>query len=97
MDFITGIPESNYFNAILDVVDHLSKMAHYLPYRDTTTTQEISRLYLEHNWKLQRLPTNIISNQGSPFTSAFWKSMCSDLNIETPFSTAFPASDGLAD
>lgn len=48
MDLVTGLPESNGFNAILVIVDRLSKMADYIPCRDTTTAQDVAQLYVDH-------------------------------------------------
>jgi len=39
MDFITGLPWSNGFNAILVVVCRLTKMHHLIPCRDTCTSE----------------------------------------------------------
>ncbi|KAH0614368.1 uncharacterized protein H6S33_000004 [Morchella sextelata] len=42
MDHITGLPESQGSNAILVVVDRLTKMAHYIPTRDTADAPELA-------------------------------------------------------
>ena len=76
MDFITGLPTSNYFNAILVVVDRLTKMAHFVPTTDTVTAEGLATLYRDHIWGLHGIPNSIISDRGSVFTSAFWKSLC---------------------
>ena len=65
MDFLTNLPEVDGRNAVLVVVDRLSKMAHFIPLRfgpsedpapaaplPPATTQEITRLLLEHVLKL---------------------------------------------
>jgi len=41
MDFITGLPWSNGFNAILVVVCRLTKMRHLIPYRDTCAAEQL--------------------------------------------------------
>ena len=45
MDFMTHLPESKGFDSIMVVIDKVSKMAHFVPTRDTATTQEVGRLY----------------------------------------------------
>ena len=37
MDFMTHLPESKGFDSIMVVVDRVSKMAHFVPTRDTAT------------------------------------------------------------
>ena len=40
MDFMTHLLESKGFDSIMVVFDRVSKMAHFVPTRDTSTTQE---------------------------------------------------------
>ena len=47
MDFMTHLPESKGFNSIMVVIDRVSKMAHFVPTRDTATAQEVGRLYFD--------------------------------------------------
>jgi RNase H-like domain found in reverse transcriptase/Integrase zinc binding domain len=49
MDLITGLPESNGYDAILTIVDHgCSRAAIFLPCSTTITGAGIAQLYLEH-------------------------------------------------
>jgi hypothetical protein len=45
MDFMVSLPPSRGFDAIMVVVDWFSKMAHFIPTKDSATTQEIGRLF----------------------------------------------------
>lgn len=89
MDFVTGLPESNRFNAILVVVDRLTKMKHFVATTENINVRELSRLYLEQVWKLHGLPETIVSDRGTQFTAEFWKSLCDRLEIAPRYSTAF--------
>ncbi len=72
MDFIVGLPESHSCNTILVVVDRLSKERHYIIYIDKdngTSTENTAKILIEHVWKYYRLPTSVISDRGTQFTS----------------------------
>ncbi|HEX8609391.1 MAG TPA: reverse transcriptase domain-containing protein [Pedobacter sp.] len=95
MDFITGLPLSEGYDAILVVVDHLSKMAHYIPCNTTLDAEGFAQLFVDHIFRLHGLPTKIISDRGSIFTSKFWKWVAIKLEIKRNLSTAFhPQTDG---
>jgi hypothetical protein len=95
MDFVTGLPESNGFNAILVVVDRLSKMRHLIPCRDSTTSKDLAQIYLEKIWVHHGNPDSITSDRGPQFTSEFWRSLCELQGINLRLSTAFhPQTDG---
>ena len=85
VDFITGLPESRIgkssFNAIMVVVDRLSKMAHYIPCRDTCTAEEFAQLFLNHVFRLHRLPDSIISDRGPQFIAQFTRALFKILKI----------------
>ncbi|XP_053545236.1 glycoprotein hormone alpha-2 [Bombina bombina] len=48
MDFIVDLPSSNNHNTILVVVDLLTKMAHFIPYKKLPTSAERAELFLNH-------------------------------------------------
>ena len=54
MDFMTHLPESKGFDSIMVVVDRVSKMAHFVPTRDTATAQEVGRLYFRQGGEAPR-------------------------------------------
>jgi hypothetical protein len=71
MDFITHLPASQGYDAILVVVDRLTKMKHFLLCKGTCDSKEVAQLYIEHIWKLHGLPKTIISDRGPQFVSEF--------------------------
>lgn len=98
MDFVTGLPESEGWNAILMVIDRLSKLRHYIPCRadDSGTSAEATcDMFLRYVWKHHGLPSTVTSDRGPQFVSKFWKTLCEVLNIKAKLSTAFhPETDG---
>ena len=95
MDFITDLPESGGHDAILVVVDRLTKMSHFIPCRKDIKAKQFAILFLKEIFRLHGLPQDIITDQGSIFTSDMWKEITTKLNIERRLSTAFhPQTDG---
>ena len=75
MDFMTHLPESKGFDSIMVVIDRVSKMAHFVPTRDTATAQEVSRLYFDKVVKHHRMQKSIILDRDPKFTSRFWRAL----------------------
>src|SRR4051812_21891776 len=75
MDFITGFPKSQKGNdAIFVVIDQFSKVAHFLPVRETITASQLAHLYVAQIVTLHGIPLDISSDRGSLFTSRYWTS-----------------------
>ena len=75
MDFITGFPKTQKGNdAIFVVIDRLSKVAHFLPIRESITASQLADLYVSRVVSLHGVPLEINSDRGSLFTSRFWQS-----------------------
>ena len=95
MDLIEHLPTSNGYNSILVIVDRLTKMAIFVPTTTSLTAEELARLYVHHVFSKHGVPTSIISDRGSEFTSEFWRSFTKLLDIDLHLSTAFhPETDG---
>jgi hypothetical protein len=95
MDFITHLPESNGFDAILVVVCRLTKFRRIIPCKGTCNAEDLARLFRDNIWRLYGLPDSIVSDRGTQFISAFWKHLCRILNTKAQLSTAWhPESDG---
>ncbi|SPC64593.1 related to TY3B TY3B protein [Ustilago sp. UG-2017b] len=98
MDLIEQLPSSSDFTAILVVVDRLTKMAIFVPTTNELDAPELAKLFLRHVYSRHGLPTSIVSDRGSEFTSHFWHSLSTLLGIENHFSSAYhPQSDGQAE
>jgi hypothetical protein len=89
MDFVTDLPEStaSAYTSILVVVDRLAKMAIYSPSRKDVDFPELTRMFFEEVITKQGVPSNIVTDRGSQFTSRFWNRMCSYLSIDYRLST----------
>lgn len=96
MDFIVGLPCSKEgYDAILVVIDRLSKMVHLIPTTMTVTAPEVAKLFVENIVKLHGVPESIVSDRDHNFTSHFWKTVCEMWNMAQDMSTAFhPQTDG---
>ncbi|SOV05179.1 uncharacterized protein UDID_17861 [Ustilago sp. UG-2017a] len=95
MDLIEQLPPSSDFTAILIAVDRLTKMAIFVPTTNELDAPKLAKLFLRHVYSKHGLPTSIVSDRGSEFTSHFWRSLSTLLGIENHFSSAYhPQSDG---
>lgn len=95
VDMIVGLPNSQGFDALLNVVDRFTKMIHVILTMATVTTQGIARLYQDNVWKLHGLPQKVISDRGPQFASKFMRELNQILGIETALSMAYhPQTNG---
>ena len=56
VDFIVELPDAHGYNTVMNVVDLVSKWAHFIPTHTTITAAGAARLFLHNVWKLQGLP-----------------------------------------
>jgi len=95
MDFVTGLPKSNGYDAILVVVCRLTKFRHLIPCKSTCNAEDVARLFRDHIWKLHGLPETIISDRGTQFVNGFWAHLNRILRTRALLSTAYhPETDG---
>jgi transposase InsO family protein len=96
MDFVVGLPlTSHRHNAILVIVDKLTKSAHFIPVRDTYDVTDVARVFVSEVIHLHGIPKKIISDRDSRFTSRFWTSLQSALGTQLNLSTTYhPETDG---
>jgi hypothetical protein len=72
MDFVVGLPlTSHRHNAILVIVDKLTKSAHFILVRDTYDVTDVARVFVSEVIHLHEIPEKIISDRDSIFTSRF--------------------------
>ncbi|GMF39305.1 unnamed protein product [Phytophthora fragariaefolia] len=69
MDFITGLPVSEGFDAILVAVDKLSKRAKYAPTYSTADAKDTAKVFFGAVVRHHGLPKVIISDRDSKFIS----------------------------
>ena len=67
VDFITGLPEAQGYDAILVVCDRFTKQVHIIPTTKETSSLGLARLCRDHVWKLHGLPNTVISDRGPQF------------------------------
>jgi len=96
MDFITELPLSEGCDQLWVIIDRFTKMAHFLPLRkEGKSAADLAVIFAREVWKHHGLPTDIVSDRDSRFTSETWKEFLQLLGIRSRMSTAFhPQTDG---
>jgi len=62
MDFVVELPLSSEHDAVMTVVDFVSKQVHFIPTYMIVTAEGAARLFLYQVWKLHGLLKCIISD-----------------------------------
>jgi hypothetical protein len=74
MYFIIEFPKTiKKHDAIMVVVDKLSKEAHFIPIKCTFKATDIANIFSKEIFRLHGLPKTIISDLDAKFTSNLWK------------------------
>src|SRR5215212_4702588 len=96
MDFIGPLPETkDKNNAILVIVDTLTKAVSLIPIKTTDGAPEIARIFYRQIFSRFGVPQKIISDRDPRITGAFWRRLLELINTKLALSTAFhPQTDG---
>ena len=102
IDFVMGLSKyeayRQIYDAILMVIDRLSKEKYYIPCSEEderTSVEAIVDLFLQDVWSKHGLPISMTSDRGPQFVSKMWDFLCKLLEITAKLSTAFhPETDG---
>ena len=75
MEFMTHLPQTlRGHDAVLVIMDRLTKLAYFLVVWMTFTLEEFGRLYIQEIVRLHGVPVSIVSNLDPRFITHFWKS-----------------------
>ena len=80
---------SNGFDALLIVVDRLSKMAYYIPTTSDVNSKQIAKLFFDNIFRLHGIPNSIVSDRDTQFTSEFTHALPKLVGIQQKLSTSF--------
>ena len=101
MDFITDLPQSRdpvssvLHDAILVMVDKLTKYAHFIACSKTMDAVKLGHLVIDRLVRYHGLPVSFITDRDKLFTSTYWQTLVSTMGIKHKLSTAFhPQTDG---
>ena len=75
VDFVVELPLSSGHDAVMTVVDSVSKRAHFILTHTTVTAEGAVRLFLHQVWKLHGLPTCVVSDRGPQFVARFTREL----------------------
>jgi hypothetical protein len=96
MDFITALPKTkNEFDAIMVVVDKLTKMVMFIPTTTEVDAVGSAKLFFRNWYRLYGLPSKIISDRDGRFISKFWRELFRLMQTKLAMSTSHhPQTDG---
>jgi hypothetical protein len=96
MDLITKLPRtSKGYDTIWVIVDRSTKSAHFLPIRETYSSERMAELFVKEIVAKHGVSVSIVSDRDTRLTSRFWKkfheTMGTRLNISTSY---YPQTNG---
>jgi hypothetical protein len=96
MDFIVGLPKTQSgYDSVWVIIDHLSKVAHFIPVKTTYKGSKLAELYIARIVCVHGVHKNIVFDRGTQFTSKFWEKLHESMDTKLNFSLAYhPQTDG---
>jgi len=95
VDFVVELPFSSGHNAVMTVVDSVSKRAHFILTHTTVTAEGAARLFLYQVWKLHGLLKCVILDRRPQFIAHFTSELYRLPGIKLASSTAWhPQTNG---
>ncbi|KAD3069391.1 hypothetical protein E3N88_37271 [Mikania micrantha] len=96
MDLITKLPKTRKgYDTIWVIVDRLTKSAHFLPIRESYSSEKMAETYVREVVSRHGVPVTIVSDRDTRFTSHFWRNFQEELGTKLLISTAYhPQTDG---
>jgi len=96
MNFTTDLLLSEQCDQLGVVVDRFTKMAHFIPLpKEGKSASNLARTFAREVWRQHGLPSDIVSDRDSRFTSAVSQDLLTLSGIHPRMSTAFhPQTDG---
>ncbi|KAD6118696.1 hypothetical protein E3N88_09967 [Mikania micrantha] len=89
-DFITKLPlMAKRHDAIWVIVDRLTKSAHFLPIRETYTSEKLSELFVKEIITRHGVSISIVLDRDTRFVSRFWKQFHESMDTRLNISTAY--------
>jgi hypothetical protein len=89
VDFIVKLPESHGYNAIMCVIDSLTKRAYFIPTHTTINVEGTALLFHKEVWKHHGTPRVVVSDRGPQFVTAFTYELYKLLGIKLAMSIAY--------
>jgi transposase InsO family protein len=89
VDFIVELPESHGYDAIMCVVDSLTKRAHFIPMHTTINAEGTALLFLKEVWKHHGTPRAVVPDRGPRFVAAFTRELYKLLGIKLATSMVY--------
>lgn len=95
MDFITRLPTTRSgWDAILVVVDRLTKMTHFIPCKTACSGEVVAQLLWDHVIRYHGLPSQIVADRDVRWSGEFWTALAKYYGTGLCLSTAFhPQTD----
>jgi len=88
VDFVVELPLSSGHDAVMTVVDSVSKRTHFILTHMTVTAEGVAWLFLHQVWKLHGLSKYVVSDCGPQFVTHFTRELYCLLGIKLASSTA---------
>jgi hypothetical protein len=90
MDFITKLPRTTMqHDSIMVVVDTLTKVSHFIPFKLTHKESNIAGIYMREITRLHGVLKTIVFDKDPKFTSNFWKGLFKGFGTNMKFSTTY--------
>ena len=93
-DFIVKLSKNEGYDSTMVVLDKNTKLAHFIPTKETIDSNGTTSLYLHNMWKHHGTPNEVILDCGIVFVSKFMRRLCQLLQIQPfPTTTFHPQTD----